>query len=94
MNIDILAAPQFHNCRIDAPRGIHNSGGMSVLIDSIRACLMDRYAIRLCHDFFRTLSTVCFAETCFFTSDINDTENNGDTVDLYLKQCGVAGLGD
>ena len=75
MNIDILAAPQFHNCRIDAPRGIHNSGGgMSVLIDSIRACLMDRYAIRLCDDFSELSAPVCLAETCFFTSDIDDAD--------------------
>ena len=75
MNIDILAAPQFHNGRIDAPRGIHNSGGgMSVLIDSIRACLMDRYAIRLCDDFSELSAPVCLAETCFFTSDIDDAD--------------------
>ncbi|MXZ00293.1 hypothetical protein F4Y93_06460 [Candidatus Poribacteria bacterium] len=75
MNIDILAAPHFHNCQIDAPRGIHNSGGgMSVLIDSIRACLMGHYAIRLCDDFSELSAPVCFAETCFFTSDINDAD--------------------
>ena len=47
---------------------------MSILIDSIQACLMDRYAVRLCHETSALSAPLCLAETCYFVSNIHDAD--------------------
>ena len=78
MNIDLLVAPQFTNLKIDAPRGIRNSGGgMSVLVNAIQANLMTRYSINRCSDIKALSASVCLTETCFFVSNITDPDYLG-----------------
>ena len=75
MKIDILASPHFTNFSVESKRGPHNSGGgMSVLIDAIRSCLMDRYVVNVCTSLSQLSGKICIVETCFFTSNIEDED--------------------
>lgn len=78
MNIDFLVATQFMNFRIDAPRSPRRSGGgMSVLVNAIQSCLSDRYRINVIDDIADIDSDFCLTETCFFVSNIKESDYVG-----------------
>ena len=75
MKIDILASPHFTNFNVEAKRGPHNTGGgMSVLVDSVRACLMNRYEVNICTSVSQLTGRICIVETCFFLSNIQEED--------------------